>query len=192
VTLITQRCTVKCGGKSIQRFSFLQFSHCGNKEIGKFFFPNINSEKNAKKLENFSKLQKPQNRENRKKSILIPDRCGLTTFHTMSHKDVIFTVEKALQGLLITNATVHITSLQCMLHMQPILLLTLELSTYMLQILLWGFLYSVCYISNQCRGEFSLQCSNITRRGFCREICAKRDVTCTVENFFECPAGHLV
>lgn len=75
-------------------FSLLQFSHCGNKEIGKFFFLNINSEKNAKKLENFSKLQKPQNRENRKKSILIPDRCGLTTFHTMSHKDVTFTVEK--------------------------------------------------------------------------------------------------
>jgi hypothetical protein len=109
-------------------------------------------------LENFSKLQKPQNWENRKNSILIPDRCGLTTFHTMSHKDVIFTVEKTLQGILITNATVHITSLQCMLHKQPILLLTLELSTYILQILLWGFLYSACYISNQCRGEFFLQC----------------------------------
>ncbi len=125
VTRITQRCTVKCGGKSIQRFSFLcaNFHIVATKKLGIFFSPNIN----AKKLENFSKLQKPQNRENRKKSIVISDRCGLTTFHTMSHKDVIFTVEKALQGLLMTNATVHITSLQCMLHKQPILLLTLQL-----------------------------------------------------------------
>jgi len=96
----------KVWGKIYAAFFFsslLEFSHCGNKEIGKLFSPSIN------KLENFSKLQKPQNRENRKKSILIPDRCGLTTFHTILHKDVICTVEKTLQGLLITNAN-------CILH----------------------------------------------------------------------------
>ncbi len=70
----------KVWGKSIQRFSFLcaNFHIVATKKLGIFFSPNIN----AKKLENFSKLQKPQNRENRKKSIVIPDRCGLTPCHT--------------------------------------------------------------------------------------------------------------
>jgi len=36
---------------------------------------------------NFSKLQKPENPKNRKKSILIPERFRLTTLHTMLHKD---------------------------------------------------------------------------------------------------------
>jgi len=42
-------------------FSLGKFLHCGNKEIGKFFFLGINLEKHANKLENFSKSQKPQN-----------------------------------------------------------------------------------------------------------------------------------
>lgn len=59
--------------------------------------------------------------------------------------------------------------------------------------------YSACYISNRfwcgdfstvrvtswinARESFSSSACNITSRGFVREICTKRDVTCTVENF---------
>jgi hypothetical protein len=76
-----------------------------------------------------------------KEKKIYPDSWQVRTDNTPHH--VTQSAEKTLRGLWMTNATVHITSLQCMLHKQPILV--------------WGLLYSACYILNQCPGEFFLQ-----------------------------------
>jgi hypothetical protein len=111
----------------------------------------------------------------------------------MLHKDVMCNAGKTFRGLLITNTTVHITSLQCMLYKQPILLLILELSLLVSSRFCCGA-FSPVHITSQtnARESFFYSACNITRRGFCREICTKRDVTYTVEKTFECPARHLV
>jgi len=111
----------------------------------------------------------------------------------MLHKDVMWSAGKTLEGLLITKAAVHITSLQCMLHKQPILLLTLELSLLVSYKFCCGA-FSTVHITSQtnARESFFYSACNITRRVFCREICTKRDVTCTVEKSFACPARRLV
>jgi hypothetical protein len=80
-------------------FFWVNFCIVATKKLGSFFFPSINSEKHAKKLENFSKLQKPKNRNNRKKFILIPNRCRLATLHIERRPSGLPKLQRMISGV---------------------------------------------------------------------------------------------